>query len=151
MLDKVEEEIVRELHRNSNRRIHQLAEALNLPRSTLHNRIKKLERQGIIKTYQAVIDYPRIGQPVTALVHIVITSEQSAEEVADQLKRFPHVESVYIVTGPFDLIIKVRFKDTDELGRFIFDKTVGLRSLSGIERTESMIVLTTKKEFGLET
>lgn len=151
MLDKVEEEILRELRLNSNRKIHQLAEALNLPRSTLHSRIKKLERQGIIKTYQAVIDYPRIGQPVTALVHIVITSELSAEEVADQLKRFPQVESVYIVTGPFDLIIKVRFKNTDELGRFIFDKEVGLRSLSGIERTESMIVLTTKKEFGLET
>lgn len=150
MLDKIDTEIVKELSVNSKRKIHQLANVLTIPRSTLHKRIKRLEKRGIIKTYKAILDYNLIGQPVTAMVHIVISSEQNAEEIADKVKRFSHVESVYIVTGQFDLIIKVRFKDTHDLGGFIFDTESGLRSLSGIERTESMVVLTTKKEFGIE-
>jgi DNA-binding Lrp family transcriptional regulator len=149
-MDHIDTAILGELEINSNRKFHQLAKILNIPRSTLHNRIKKLEKTGVIKTYKAILNYDKLDKTVTAFVNIVITSEQSAEEVADRIKHLPSVEEVHIVTGQFDLIAKVRFKNTQELGTFIFDKHAGLRSFDGVERTESMIVLNTKKEFALE-
>ena len=150
-MDSIDEAILEELERKSNWRFHQLADLLNIPRSTLHNRIKKLERIGVIRTYKAVVDHRKLGRPVTAFVNIVIASEQSAEEIANHITQLSCVEEVHIVTGQFDLIAKARFGDTEELGRFLFDKTVGLRSLDGIVRTESMVVLHTRKEMGLKS
>lgn len=149
MLDEIDKKLLRELQINSKRKIFQLARTLNLPRSTIHNRIKKLEKSGIIKTYKAVVNHEKIGKGVTVLVHVVITSRQSAKEITEKLKRMDNVEDIYIVTGRSDIIIKARFSSTEELGKFIFDETTGLRSWEGVESTESMIALDTVKEYGL--
>lgn len=122
---------------------------LRYPRSTIHNRIRKMEKSGIIRTYIAVIDHAKIGRPVAAFVHLVITSKQSAHEIANKLKSFPYVEEVHVVTGQYDIIAKVRFKDTEDLGKFIFDEEKGLRTMEGVDRTETMIVVNTEKEYGL--
>ena len=149
MIDGTDMEILRELAKNSKRKIHQLAGVLRYPRSTIHSRIRKMEKGGIIKTYIAIVDQSKIGRPVTAFVHLVITSKQSAHEVANKLRAFPFVEEVHVVTGQYDLIAKVRFKDTKDLGKFIFDEEKGLRTMSGVDRTETMIVVSTEKEYGL--
>ena len=54
-----------------------------------------------------------------------------------------------MVTGQYDIIAKVRFKDTKDLGKFIFDEEKGLRTMAGVDRTETMIVVDTEKEYGL--
>lgn len=149
MLDKIDMEILKELEINSKRKIHQLSSVLRYPQSTIHNRIRKLEKLGIIKTYKAIVDNKKLGRPVTAFVHMVITSKQSAKDIAEKIKRIPLIEEVHVVTGQYDIIAKVRFKDTDELGKFIFDKENGLRTLPGIDRTETMVVVSTEKEHGL--
>ncbi len=146
-MDKIDWMILEELRRNCKQRISKLSSKLKLPRSTIHNRIKKMEKSGIIKYYIAVPAYEKIGFPLTAYVHIIITSKESAKEIAKRLAKVPNVEEVSVVTGQFDLIAKVRFRNTKELGEFIFGEKEGLRSWEGVERTETMVVLDMKKEY----
>ena len=148
MLNQRDFRILAELERDSSQKISIMARKLNMPRSSLHARIKRLEKDGIIRTYKAITDNEKIGRPLTVIVHIVITSKQSAKEIAERLKKMHNVEEVYIVAGPFDIIIKIRLRSTSELAKFIFGEN-GLRSWQGVERTESMIVLSAEKEYGL--
>lgn len=148
MLNHKDFRILAELEKNSGQKISILAKRLGMPRSSLHARIKRLEREGVIRTYKAVLDNEKTGMPLTVMVHIVITSKQNAKDIADRLKKMHNVEEIYIVAGPFDIIIKIRLKNTNELAKFIFGET-GLRSWQGVERTESMIVLSAEKEYGL--
>ncbi len=148
MLNQKDFRILSELERDSSQKISAMAKKLGMPRSSLHSKIRRLEKEGVIRTYKAIVDNEKTGLPVTVLVHIVITSKQSAKEVADKLKKMHNVEDIYIVAGPFDIIIKIRLKNANELAKFIFGEN-GLRSWPGVERTESMIVLVAEKEYGL--
>lgn len=149
MLNLKNMRLLSELARNSNQRVSELSKKLNMPRSTVHSRIKKLEKEGIIRTYKAILDYEKLGKPVTALVHITISSKQSAKDITEKLKKMNSVEDIFVVAGGSDIVAKVRFKNTKEIGKFIFGSETGLRSWPGVERTESMIVLETEKEYGL--
>ena len=149
MLSLKDMRILHELENDSNRRVADLAKKLGMPRSTIHSRIKRLEKDGIIKTYKAIVDYEKLGKPVTALVHITITSRQSAKEITEKLDKMKNVEDIFVVAGGADIVTKVRFRNTHEIGKFIFEGEKGLRSWPGVEKTVSMIVLEAKKEHGL--
>lgn len=147
-MDDIEKRILNELQINSARSVTELSKVLRLPRTTINNRIIKLKKQGVIERFKAILDMKKIGKPVTVLVHLVITSKESAAEVAIRLKKMYNVEDVYITAGQFDIILKVRFESNEELSKFIFDSKTGLRSWPSVERTDSMIVLEKVKENG---
>ncbi len=147
MVDKIDARLLDELQRDSSRKIHELAKELRLPRSTIYNRIKKLEADGVIKGYKAIVDAAKVGRPVTVLVNIVTTGH-SQQDVAKRLASLGIVEEMYVVTGPYDLIAKVRLKDNTELSKFIFDDSTGIKSQKSTLRTESYVVLDTLKENG---
>ena len=147
-MDDTDKKILNELQENSNRRVSELSKTLHLPRTTVHNRTQKLEKSGVIERYKAILNMRKIGKPVTVLVNIIITSKENAYEIAERLKKRDNVEEVYVTAGQFDIVVKVRLKDNEELSEFIFGKT-GLRSWPSVERTESMIVLQTLKENGV--
>ena len=147
MIDKIDAALLDELQKDSSKKIHELAKLLRLPRSTVYNRIKRLEREGAIKGYKAVVDATKIGRPVTALVNI-ITTGLSQKDVAKRLATFGIVEEIFVVTGPYDLVAKVRLKDTDELGRFVLDEKAGIKSEKSTVRTESHLVIEILKENG---
>ena len=147
-MDDIERKILNELQVNSDRSVTQLSKVLRLPRTTIHNRILKLKKQGVIERFKAILDMKKIGKPVTVLVHLVITSRESASEIAARLKKMHNVEDVYITAGQFDIVLKVRFESNEELSKFIFDSKIGLRSWPSVERTDSMIVLEKVKESG---
>ena len=148
MVDKIDALLLDELQKDSSRKIHELAKQLRLPRSTVYNRIKRLEQEGVIKGYKAVVDAEKIGRPVTAFVN-VITSGLNQKEIARHLSGLGMVEEVFVVTGPYDLIAKVRLKDNAELGKFVFDEKTGVKSMKSTLRTESHVVMETLKENGV--
>ena len=145
MLDKIDSLILEALQTDSARKIHELARELRLPRSTVYHRIKKLETAGVIVGYKAVVDAAKLGRPVTVFVNIVTTGH-SQKEVAKHLAMLGVVEEMFVVTGPHDLIAKVRLQDNAELGKFVFDEKKGVKSLKATLRTESYVVLETLKQ-----
>jgi len=120
--------------------ISRIAKTIDEPAATIHYNIKKLEEEGAIKTYKAAFDYKKIGEGFCAFVLIALspTEYSDPERIAANLSRQKEVESVDIVTGEWELIIKVRTKDQDEYFNVV--KNVISRE-KGIEKTLSIISL----------
>ena len=120
--------------------IGRIAQTIDEPSSTIHYNIKKLEKEGTIKTYKAVFDYRKIDEGFCTYVLIALSSGEYAdpERAASSLARHDEVESVDILAGDWELIVKIRVRDQDEYFEFL--KRV-LSKEKGIENTNSIISL----------
>jgi len=124
--------------------IGRIAKAIDEPSSTIHYNIKKLEKEGAIKTYKAVFDYGKIEEGFCAFILIALSPTEygDPERIAASLARQKEVESVDIVAGEWELIVKVRTKDQDEYFNVVknviskekgFEKTISIISLKEIK------------------
>jgi len=120
--------------------IARIAKNIHEPSATIHYNIKKMESEGAIKTYKAVFDYKKIGEGFCAFVLIALSSDEYAdpERIAHNLTRHREVESVDILAGDWELIIKVRTSDQDKYFEFLKKVISGEK---GIEKTNSIISL----------
>jgi DNA-binding Lrp family transcriptional regulator len=101
--------------------IARIAKKLKIPSTTIHYNIKKLEKEGAIRAYGAVFDYKKIdeGYCTYMLANLIHGKYGDQEEVASEIAKHPNVESIDIITGDYELIIKVRTKDVDEYYGFV--------------------------------
>lgn len=123
--------------------IAQLAKKLKQPATTIHYNIKRLEQEGIIKAYGAVYDYKKAGMNHGTFLLINLGEEDygDPEKIAEDLAKDENVESVDIVTGDYELIVKMRNKDIDDyyekvkylVNKYKFRKTLSLTSLKQIK------------------
>jgi len=147
LLDQIDRIILEKLQENSKKKIFEIAREIKIPTSTVFNRIKKLENKKIILNYTAIVDHKKLDRGVTAMVSIV-TEKLSAFDIAEKLSKKGVVEEVYAVSGRFDIIAKIRFKNNEEIGKFIYDPKNGLKTWDGVQKTESIMVLKHFKENG---
>src|SRR3989338_610799 len=143
-LDGKDIAILELLQKDSSKSMKWIAKKLALPLTTVHNRIAKLERDGIISGYNARLDYKKLGYDVSAYVQLTVdyaTRDFSQVDAAKKIRALHGVDSVCIVAGTTDIIVKVRAKDTDGLNDFLLNH---LRKIEGIDKTTSIVVL---KEF----
>ena len=120
--------------------IGRIAREIDEPSTTIHYNVKKLESEGAIKAYKAVFDYRKIHEGFCSFVLIALSSNEytDPERIADNLAKHNEVESVDILAGDWELLIKVRAKDQDEYYQFL--KNV-ISKEKGIENTNSIISL----------
>ena len=115
-----------------------------MPQTTIHNRIKKLTQNGVIKRFTIEIDGKKIGKGLDAYILCTVSYRSTRGEkinqieVAQTIKELPEVEEVSIVTGDNDMIVKVAVKDVDALNDFVI---FSLRDIEGVERTVTSVVL----------
>jgi DNA-binding Lrp family transcriptional regulator len=123
-----------------------ISKKTSIPITTVHNRIQKMKKSEVIKNYTLNIDYEKIGKHVSAYVLITINNETSnsgknkgrLEEVARNAKIINGVESVDMVTGSADIIVKIR---TDSMKSMNDLLTYKLRGIEGVDKTQTMVVL----------
>ena len=123
--------------------IARIAIKLKEPSTTIHYNIKKLEKEGTIKTYKAVFDYKKIDEGHCTYIFVNLIPEKYAnpEEVAKEIAKDERVESVDICTGEYEMLIKLRTKDIDEYYEFVknsikkygFAKTTSVTSLKQVK------------------
>jgi len=119
----------------------QIAKKVGVSVGTVLARIKKMEREGIIKNYAALLDHEKLGYQLTVVTEITV-SKGRLVETEKEIAKIPNVCSVYDVTGLTDAVIIAKFKGREELGQF----TKRLLALPYIERTNTHVVLSTVKE-----
>ncbi|MCJ7763262.1 Lrp/AsnC family transcriptional regulator [Candidatus Bathyarchaeota archaeon] len=119
----------------------QIAKKVGVSVGTVLARIKKMERDGIIKNYSALLDHEKLGYQLTVVTEITV-SKGRLVETEKEIAKIPNVCSVYDVTGLTDAVIIAKFKGREELGQF----TKRLLALPYIERTNTHVVLSTVKE-----
>ena len=95
--------------------IARIAKKLKEPSTTIHYNVKKLEKERAIRSYKAVFDYKKIDAGFTAFVLLSLSPDQygEPEKIAKELAKHDEMESVDIITGDWEVILKVRVKDQD--------------------------------------
>jgi DNA-binding Lrp family transcriptional regulator len=127
----------------------EIARRIGSPVTTVFAKIKRMEKLGIIKGYKAVLDAKKMHRGTTAFILASFSYRVKGEELLSQreiVKRiagFPEVQEVHIITGDWDILIKVRERDVDTIGKFVIDR---LRAVKGIEKTLTCVVFETGKE-----
>ena len=137
-LDQKDIALLNALQQNASQRLEDLAELVRLAPSSVHDRLRRLERDGIIKRWTIDIDSAALGLGVLAFIGIRAT--RPCSELLDSLRAIPCIEECHSVAGELSQILKVRVANTTAL----LDLTERLRQIPGIEQTESTIVLKTQ-------
>jgi DNA-binding Lrp family transcriptional regulator len=140
-LDEIDVEILRALVFDARLSSRQIAKQCNVSIGTVLTRIKRMEKEGIIKGYSAILDHEKLGYELTAITEITV-SKGRLLEVENEIARLPNVCCVYDVTGLTDAIIIAKFKTREELSKF----AKRLLAIPHVERTNTHVVLTTIKE-----
>jgi DNA-binding Lrp family transcriptional regulator len=135
-IDEKNMELLEELEKNCKQKLKKLARKIGLSISSTYERIKKLESDGVIRSYKAILDYEKIGYDLPAIIEIVAQREKQFE-IANKLIKFKNVFAIYGITGDKDMIIVTRFRNREELSNFINN----LFQMEGIEKTSTHVVL----------
>jgi DNA-binding Lrp family transcriptional regulator len=143
-MDKKNEAILRILSRKAGLPSRTLSKMLKIPMSTVHRRVKKLEHDGVIEGYKALINFEKTPWPIGALLMVNLAEvipgkgHIPKKDIVRSLSCFNEIEEIIEVqAADFDLIIKARFESLKEQSNFVED----LRCIDGIEEISSAIII----------
>jgi DNA-binding Lrp family transcriptional regulator len=135
------------LQNDCKKSLKEIAKEVGMPMSTVHEKIKRFEKLKLIKNYRAVLDDKKLGFDVTAFI-MVATKYTGGEKtfqrsIGEAVSSLPHVLETHTLSGEWDLIIKVKFRDVYELGKFVNES---IRTIPGIDKTMTMVSIDEIKE-----
>jgi len=142
LIDQIDLKILSILQNNGRTRLADIADEVELSAPAVMERVKKLEASGVIKGYQALVDGKKVGKDITAFIGVSIGNQRDIDQFATQVLRYQDVLECHHVTGDESFILKVKSANTGSL-----EKLLGqIRSVEGVTRTVTKIVLSTAKE-----
>jgi Lrp/AsnC family transcriptional regulator, leucine-responsive regulatory protein len=140
MIDRIDVQILNIMQKDARIANAEIARQVGLAPSAVLERVRKLEESGVIRGYAMEVDAARVGFGLTAFVFVRTSSCGAIDSV---LAAIPEVLEVHDVAGEDCYLLKVRAKDTEELGRLLRDK---LKPIPEIISTRTTVVLETIKE-----
>jgi DNA-binding Lrp family transcriptional regulator len=149
-LDEKDLAILALMQENSKLTAKQIAKRINAPITTVFAKAKRMEESGLIKEFRAILAPEKLGSNTAAFILASVSYRAKADDVpisqrgvAEEIAKFPGVQEVHIITGDWDLLIKLRAENVDAIGKFVVDK---LRLVKGLEKTLTCMVFETVKE-----
>jgi DNA-binding Lrp family transcriptional regulator len=134
-----DEELIALLKADSREPVASLARKLGLSRTTVQDRLKRLEETGVIAGYTVRLSRDLEQGGLRAFVMLSVEPRRQVE-VGRQLARFPQIETLYTLSGKFDLIAQVKAASSEAMDRLID----GIGQIPGITRIETSVILSTK-------
>ena len=144
-LDATDLAILRMLQEDARLTIKEIAAALSLSTTPVFERIKRLDRQGIIERYVAVLNQRLLGKRLIAFIDISIKdhSKQAIDDFVSVVTGYPEVLECHHVTGESDFHLKVVLEDIEMYNKFVLDK---LSTVPNIGKVESRFSLSERKQ-----
>lgn len=142
LLDETDLKILSILQSHGRSHLAEIAKEVALSSPAVMERVKKLEAQGVIKSYQAVLDAKKIGKDITAFIGVSVGHQRYIDAFATHMMRQPDVLECHHVTGEESFILKVKTANTESLEKLLGE----IRSVEGVTRTVTKMVLSTPKE-----
>jgi DNA-binding Lrp family transcriptional regulator len=146
-MDKKNQAIIQILSRKAGLSSRTLSKMLKIPISTVHRRVKKLEQEGIIEGYKAIVNFEKTTWPIGALLMVNLAEVIPGKghipkaDILRSLSRFNEIEEIIEVqAADFDLILKARFESLKDQSDFVEE----LRCIDGIEEISSAIIIEEK-------
>jgi Lrp/AsnC family leucine-responsive transcriptional regulator len=142
LIDQIDLKIISILQNSGRSRLADIAEEVELSAPAVMERVKKLEVGGIIRGYQAVVDGKKVGKDITAFIGVSIGNQRDMAKFATQMLQHHDVLECHHVTGDESFILKVKSANTGSLEKLLGE----IRSVEGVTRTVTKVVLSTAKE-----
>jgi Lrp/AsnC family leucine-responsive transcriptional regulator len=143
ILDAIDYKLIQVLQNNARTTQSELAAAVGLSQPAVAERMKKLEQDGVIIGYSAYVDARKLGKDITAFIGVAIGHPKFNKAFAKKILAIPEVLECHLVTGQDSYLLKVKTENTGKLDELI---SIKLRTIPGVTRTQTMIVLSSIKE-----
>ena len=143
------DELLKLLKQNALESPANLARMLGVTEQQVRERIAQYERAGVIRGYQAIVNTDQLDlDQVRAVIEIKVSPEREGgfNRIAERVARFPEIESLYLMSGTYDLLAVIEGRDLKEVAFFVSEK---LATMQGILSTATHFMLKKYKEHGV--
>ena len=142
------DELLAIIEKNSRVDIKELAIILGVPEIDVANELKAMEEEGVICGYHTLIDWEKTSiEKVSALIEVRVTPQrgQGFDTIAERIYKYPEVNSVYLISGGYDLLVSLEGKSLKEVSSFVSNK---LSTLDSVLSTATHFILKKYKDHG---
>jgi Lrp/AsnC family leucine-responsive transcriptional regulator len=149
-MDRIDKQILNILQLNGRITNKAIAERIGLSTPAVLERIKKLENNGFIKGYKAILDPEKLGKQITAIMAITIDRKnmESLDKIRDAIITCKEIRSYYFTTGKYDFILNVSMDSITALEEFLMKRISFI--IPSIRNVETFIVLSTEEDMGYD-
>ncbi|WP_449397471.1 Lrp/AsnC family transcriptional regulator [Chryseobacterium wanjuense] len=143
--DEKDFSILRILQKDAKLSVRDVANKINLSPTPTHERIKRMEKLGIIKEYTTVVDRKKVnkGMMVICMIALNVHNKKTAGKFIEEVEKLNEVVEFYNISGDFDFMLKILAPNMDEFHQFFVNK---LSEIEGIGQTKSIFVMNSIKE-----
>lgn len=146
-IDQIDAQLLELLQKDGRITIKELALKLGMSTTPIFERIKKLEKAGIIDHYAAVLNADKLGKKLYAFAHISLKdhSKELVNQFTQQITKIPQVLECHYVTGDSDFILKILLNDMEKYREFMMDQLFDMSNIAKVESFLSLSVLKNSK------
>ena len=137
-MESLDRQIVLALAKDSSLSLTDFAAQLDVPSSTLHQRVKKLEARGVITGYRAEVDKRQVGLKINALISLTPIDPAAPDDIAEKVAQIPEIESCWSVAGVESYIVKVAVSEPEALEELL----ARIRAAANVSTKTSVILST---------
>ncbi|MCT8341008.1 Lrp/AsnC family transcriptional regulator [Flavobacteriaceae bacterium TK19130] len=139
-LDAIDTQLLQLLQRDSKQTTKQLSLQLNLSVTAVYERIKKLEREGVITSYVALLNKEKVNKGFTVFCHIKLVqhSQEYLTKFENEIAQLPEVLECFHVSGDYDYLLKVLVKDIKQFRSFMVNKLTTLKHIGSTQSSFSI-------------
>lgn len=140
MLDKIDRQIIALLQENAHLTNAEIGQQINLSKTPVHERVKRLERDGYIDRYVALVNRRKLGNLLTVYCQVTL-DKQTRDTFADfneAVRNLPEVLECSLVSGSFDYLVKIIVRDMDQYNRFYQE---AFSVIPGVQHISSFFVM----------
>lgn len=137
-IDETDRKILNILLKDANTSYVDIAKQIHVSPGTVHVRMKRLVRIGIVKKAFLNVDYNKLGYDICAFLGIYLENSSYYSQVIDALYHIPEVVNAHYTTGNYSIFVRIICRDTEHLRQVLYEK---IQEIQGIQRTETFISL----------
>ncbi|WP_300956719.1 Lrp/AsnC family transcriptional regulator [Muribaculum intestinale] len=143
-LDETDIRLLKALQRDAKANTKELCDELHISKTPVYERIRRLEKEGVIKGYTALVDNKKVGLPLVIFcnVSLAVHDEEHINRFREDISGIDEVVECYCIGGFYDFLLKIVLKDLDDYNRFVVEK---LTKVEGIVKMQSSFVLSELK------
>jgi transcriptional regulator, AsnC family len=141
-LDDTDRAILKILQEDARTAFSEIARRIDMSSATVHDRVGRMEDEGIIKGYHANVDPRAVGYGVAAFVGLRV-EKGGKEETLDRLREIEQIRELHLTTGEWDVMMKIVADDTDALRELMFNNVA---TVDGFARSQTMVILGTDQD-----
>lgn len=140
-MDKLDQQIIHELKKNARQTASEISKTIHLSISTVIERIRKLEKSGMIQSYTVITNDQKLGNDITVLMEVSMEHPRFNEDFIRTITTHPNIIACYYLTGEFDFMLKICCRSSEHLEQIHSQ----IKDCAGVRLTRTHYVLRTVK------